>query len=109
MKTQMLLSLCASALVALVACKTNTALISTAPPNSTKGPTHLKSAQGRLGTVEWLDPAFDQLLPRGSEMEKLAEGFDWSEGPVWMPDGYLLFSDVPMNIVYKWDPRRGIS
>jgi gluconolactonase len=34
-------------------------------------------------------------------MEKLAEGYDWSEGPVWFKNGnYLLFSDVPKNVVY---------
>ena len=38
-------------------------------------------------------------------MEILAEGFDWSEGPVWVgedQDGYILFSDVPRNTIYRW-------
>jgi gluconolactonase len=36
-------------------------------------------------------------------MEKLAEGFNWSEGPVWDCRGqYLLFSDVPENTVFRW-------
>ena len=36
-------------------------------------------------------------------IERLAEGFDWAEGPVWdRSGGYLLFSDVPRNTVFKW-------
>ncbi|MBI2496652.1 MAG: SMP-30/gluconolactonase/LRE family protein, partial [Opitutae bacterium] len=43
-------------------------------------------------------------------MEKLAEGFNWSEGPVWVPAAsHLLFSDVPENRVYRWKEGEGIS
>jgi gluconolactonase len=56
-----------------------------------------------FGTIERLDPRFDRLVPRDAAIEKLADGFDWSEGPVWVKRGsYLLFSDVPMNTVFKW-------
>src|SRR5687767_3844310 len=56
-----------------------------------------------MGSIERLDPALDALVPPGAKIEKLAEGFEWSEGPVWVrPGQYLLFSDVPQNIVYKW-------
>ena len=62
------------------------------------------------GSVERLDPALDALLAPGAVMEKLAEGFNWSEGPVWMPtQGALLFSDVPENRVYRWKDGEGIS
>ena len=45
----------------------------------------------------------DRLVPRDATIEKLAEGYDWSEGPVWVKNGgYLLFSDVPENTVYQW-------
>jgi len=41
---------------------------------------------------------------------KLAEGFEWSEGPVWVRDGgYLLFSDIPNNAVMKWKEGTGIE
>lgn len=53
------------------------------------------------GTIERFDPAFDQLVAPGSLIEKLAEGFNWSEGPVWV-DGEVLFSDVPENVIYRW-------
>lgn len=34
----------------------------------------------------------------------LADGFTWAEGPVWVREGYLLFSDVPKNRIYRWAP-----
>ncbi len=64
---------------------------------------------GTLGRVERLDPALDKLLAPGATLEILAEGFDWSEGPVWFaPGGYLLFSDVPKNIVWRWREHDGL-
>lgn len=46
-----------------------------------------------------LDPALDELLPADAEFEKLASGFEFTEGPVWMPgrDGRLFLSDIPGN------------
>ena len=57
------------------------------------------------------DPAaFRALVPDGAEAEVLADGFWWSEGPVWRPDeGDLLFSDVPRNTVYRWAEGDGLS
>jgi gluconolactonase len=55
------------------------------------------------GRIERLDPAFDQLVAKDAALEKLAEGFTWAEGPVWL-DGALLFSDVPQNTIYRWKP-----
>lgn len=61
-------------------------------------------------TMTSLDPRFDQLVPRDAKLEKIAEGFTWVEGPVWhKKDGYLLFSDIPANRVFKWMPGAGIS
>ena len=58
--------------------------------------------------VERLDPALDRLIPPDATIEVLAEGFDWSEGPVWVKDGgFLLFSDVPRNVVLKWKAGEG--
>ena len=53
--------------------------------------------------IEPLDPGFGALVAPGARIEKLAEGFQWTEGPVWM-DGALIFSDVPRNIAYRWRP-----
>src|SRR2546421_9100199 len=91
-------------------------------------PAEQKSGHPTLGTIDRLDPRFDRLVPRGAVLEKLAEGFTWTEGPVWvpgesseaplevqgsfddlkgtvrsyLPGGYLLFSDIPRNSVFKW-------
>ena len=62
-----------------------------------------------MGSVERLNPRLDKLIPPGAKLERLAEGYDWSEGPVWIKkSGYLLFSDVPMNTVFRWDEKEGI-
>jgi len=68
-----------------------------------------------LGKVHILDPALGQILDPASPVEVIAMGFDWAEGPVWMPDpsseagGRILFSDVPQNTIYQWEEGRGLS
>ena len=49
------------------------------------------------------------LVDDGATVEKLASGFRFTEGPVWHPDGFLLFSDIPGDTIYKWTPGNGIS
>lgn len=57
-----------------------------------------------------LDPRFDKLVPKDAKLEKLADGFNWSEGPVWdRRHKYLLFSDIPANSIFKWEEGKGIS
>lgn len=61
-----------------------------------------------IGTVERLDPDLDALVDADAELEVIAEGFDWSEGPLWLPaQNMLIFSDVPTNTIYKWTPEKG--
>ncbi|MEM6673156.1 MAG: SMP-30/gluconolactonase/LRE family protein [Planctomycetota bacterium] len=64
-----------------------------------------------IGSIERLDSSMDGLVPRDAEIEVLAEGFDWSEGPLWVggEDGFLLFSDIPANRIWRWDPSSGAS
>lgn len=67
-------------------------------------------AEEKLGWIERADPRLDALIDSDAVVEKLAEGFDWSEGPVWVPrDNCLLFSDVPQNVVYRWREGQGID
>lgn len=49
------------------------------------------------------------IVSRSAKVEKLAGGFESIEGPVWYPDGFLLFSDTPGNTIYKWTPNGKIS
>lgn len=60
-------------------------------------------------SIERLDPALDALLDKDTPIEMLAEGFVWSEGPVWVPAaGELLFSDVPNNVIHAWKAGAGL-
>ena len=52
----------------------------------------------------------DSIIAPGAEVEVLAEGFDWAEGPVWVESGgYLLFTDVPQNVIWRWSETDGLS
>ncbi len=62
------------------------------------------------GFVERHDGALDELIQPGTEMEKLAEGFNWSEGPTWLArERKVVFSDVPENIIYEWSEKGGLK
>ena len=69
-----------------------------------------------LGEIERFDPRFDALVQPEARIELLASGFQWSEGPVWVPrngvpgdGGFLLFSDVRTNSIMKWTAEEGVS
>jgi gluconolactonase len=60
------------------------------------------------------DPALDAIVPPAARLEKLADGFLFTEGPVWVPrtattEGYLLFSDPDANTIYRWSPDGQVS
>jgi gluconolactonase len=64
----------------------------------------------RVIDVVRLDRRFDKLVPLNANIEKIAGGHKWVEGPVWnRKEGYLLFSDIPNNSIYKWREGRGES
>ena len=55
---------------------------------------------------EILDTAFTALVDIKAPIEILASGFQWSEGPVWVPAiNSLIFNDVPNNVTYRWGPK----
>ena len=57
----------------------------------------------RALSVERLDPRMDKIIAPGELPEILADSFDWSEGPLWLPEQrILIFSDIPNNSVYQW-------
>jgi gluconolactonase len=60
-----------------------------------------------------LDPALDGVISVDAKLEALKEEyFGFIEGPSWTREpggGYLLFSDIPANRIYKWDPKAGLS
>jgi len=72
--------------------------------------------KGRLGGVTGapakivrLSPELDRIIAPGTRLEKLAGGFQFTEGPVWHPDGYLLFSDPNANTIYRWSSEGPVS
>ena len=68
------------------------------------------SNKKEIGTIERLDPALDSILSQDAIVEILAEGFEWSEGPLWVESKkMLLFSDVPKNTIYKWTEKNGVE
>jgi gluconolactonase len=74
------------------------------------GSSKTKPQATKMGVIERLDPRIDRLVPADSAVEVLADGFTWLEGPAWnKQEGYLLFSDIPRNAVYKWQPGKGVS
>lgn len=61
-----------------------------------------------IGSIERLDAAVNDIISEKATIEVLAEGYDWSEGPIWVDSQkMLLFSDVPKNIIYKWTEKNG--
>jgi gluconolactonase len=58
--------------------------------------------------IRRIDPAFDKLVSPSAKVEKVADGFQFVEGPVWFrPGAYLLFSDIPGNVIMQWSPSSG--
>lgn len=80
---------------------------STPPATVEPDPVYLES---RSGAIERIDPGLDAILDADAQLEVLADGFEWTEGPVWVKDGgYLLFSDIPRNTIHKWSEDGGLE
>lgn len=67
-----------------------------------------------IGQIVRTDPRLDKLIPNDAKIEVLTSGFVWSEGPVWVKPqgdtpGFLLFSDVPENTVFRWTEKDGLT
>ena len=85
-----------SLLVFMIACNSN-------PENKKQ-----EMAYKNIGTIERFDTALDNIISTNAKPEIIAEGFEWSEGPLWVEKhNMLLFSDVPMNTIYKWTKENG--
>lgn len=63
-----------------------------------------------IGHLQSFDRSFSDVVAGDARIEKLSEGFTWSEGPAWVRNGgYLLFTDVPENKLYRWSEDAGLS
>lgn len=66
-------------------------------------PTTELAAYATRGEIVVHDTALHRYLAPQARIEVLAQGFDWSEGPLWLPSlEMLIFSDVPRNTIYRW-------
>jgi gluconolactonase len=50
-----------------------------------------------------------KTIVESGDPERLATGFQFTEGPIWLPDGSLLFSDIPANRIYRWTAESNIE
>jgi gluconolactonase len=55
------------------------------------------------------DGALDALVPADAKAERVAGRFEFTEGPVWSPDGALLFSSPNTNAIYRWAPTGEVT
>jgi gluconolactonase len=59
--------------------------------------------------LERLSAGLDDVVGPGARVEQVAGGFEFTEGPVWSPEGALLFSSPNTNAIYRWDPRGEVT
>jgi gluconolactonase len=71
-------------------------------------PERAVAGEGAELVVERADPRLDAIVePAAARLERLAGGFEFTEGPLWSPDGALLFSSPNTNAIYRLDPAAG--
>ena len=69
-----------------------------------------ETAYQSTGSIERLDTELDKVISKDAPIEIIAEGFKWSEGPLWVPEHeMLLFADIPPNKIYQWTEREGLQ
>ncbi len=76
-------------------------------PKPTSVATPKSSNYESIGSIEL---KLDTLISKTAQIQKLGGNYMWSEGPVWIKEGgYLLFTDVPGNTIYKFQEKDGIT
>ncbi len=78
--------------------------------SSLLGNTDTPSNYPVIGTINKFDDRLDELIDDEAPIEVIASGFVWTEGPAWNKEGdFLVFSDIPRNVVMKWSETEGLS
>jgi gluconolactonase len=89
---------------AISACKTKPS------DKKLKSPELKASTYNKTGSVERFSPQMDDIIAPGELPEIIAQGFKWSEGPLWLPEQeILLFSDIPNNCIYQWSEKDSLK
>jgi gluconolactonase len=73
------------------------------------GPGRAAAAWDAPLEVVRVEPELDVLVPVDARLERIAGGFEFTEGPVWTADGALLFSSPNTNVIYRWEPAGTIE
>ena len=65
-------------------------------------------AKQDIANFERIDPSLSSIISDTATISIIADGFEWSEGPLWIEKSkMLLFSDIPQNSIFKWTPEKG--
>src|SRR5690606_15160134 len=71
---------------------------------------HISFGQKVKTEVEQYSSRLSDIIEPDAKVEILGEGFDWTEGPLWIKEHQmLLFSDIPQNSVFKWTENEGVE
>ena len=63
-----------------------------------------------IGSIDRATPEMDAIIAPDAQIEVLARGYVWPEGPVWVDDEQALyFNDVPENKMYRWTADTGAN
>ena len=65
-----------------------------------------KSEMHPIGELIPENDRFWQVISREAVVERIGIAFEFTEGPAWHPDGYLIFSDIPGNTIYRWTEKK---
>ena len=66
---------------------------------------HEKEIQ-QIGELIPENNRFWEVIPREAIVDRIGIAFEFTEGPAWHPDGYLILSDIPANTIYKWTGKK---
>jgi gluconolactonase len=70
---------------------------------------HERAHSGQPARVEIRGAGLAPIVPEQPTLERVAAGFEFTEGPVWTRDGALLFSSPNTNVIYRWTPSGRVS
>lgn len=76
-------------------------------PKEKRGGENMKSVSTSFPFIEFVEDELNTIIAPGTSVEIIAEGFDWTEGPLWVEGVGLLFCDIPPNKIYKWTEQDG--
>jgi gluconolactonase len=94
----------------ILACALATGAASRSAVAPAQTPARAGQAADSAGSIVRIDPRLDALVPAGAVVERLAQGFTFLEGPVWVGgEGRLLYSDLRGNAIHQWTERDGAS